>query len=214
MVRPGGSHYPLTGTLAGIITENLEDVISRYDQMTDRLFSLPSVLGRFEGTGKITTMQASLIGAVGMAARSSGMYRDIRWSHPYGAYRQFYSEPVILPGGDVNARALLRKMEADNSVMLLKTMLGSRNPGAAIPEPLSGITMQRSALAISMTEGWRGEICHTAVTDEKGRMKLYKVKDPSFHNWLALALAVRHQEISDFPLCNKSFNLSYCGNDL
>jgi Ni,Fe-hydrogenase III large subunit len=65
-----------------------------------------------------------------------------------------------------------------------------------------------------VTEGWRGEICHVAVTDGDGQPVLYRIKDPSMHNWMALALAVRNQEISDFPVCNKSFNLSYCGNDL
>ena len=65
-----------------------------------------------------------------------------------------------------------------------------------------------------VTEGWRGEICHSAITDGSGRIIHYKVKYPSFHIWMALALAVRNQEISDFPVCNKSFNLSYCGNDL
>ena len=63
-------------------------------------------------------------------------------------------------------------------------------------------------------EGWRGEICHCAITDERGELKHYKVKDPSLHNWLGLALAVRNNEISDFPICNKSFDLSYCGHDL
>jgi Ni,Fe-hydrogenase III large subunit len=67
---------------------------------------------------------------------------------------------------------------------------------------------------ISLTEGWRGEICHCAITDNRGELLHYKVKDPSLHNWLALALAVRNNEISDFPICNKSFDLSYCGHDL
>ena len=69
-------------------------------------------------------------------------------------------------------------------------------------------------LVISMTEGWRGEIVHSAVTDRRGRLIRYKITDPSFHNWFGLALALRNQQISDFPLCNKSFNLSYCGHDL
>ena len=69
-------------------------------------------------------------------------------------------------------------------------------------------------LTVSLIEGWRGEICHVAITDEKGRISRYKIVDPSFHNWFGLALALRGQEISDFPLCNKSFNLSYCGFDL
>jgi len=67
---------------------------------------------------------------------------------------------------------------------------------------------------VSLVEGWRGEICHVAITGESGTFHRYKVVDPSFHNWAGLALALRGQEISDFPLCNKSFNLSYAGFDL
>ena len=70
------------------------------------------------------------------------------------------------------------------------------------------------SLVVSMTEGWRGEIVHVAQTGAAGRFARYKVVDPSFHNWMGLAMALRGQEISDFPLCNKSFNLSYCGVDL
>jgi Ni,Fe-hydrogenase III large subunit len=70
------------------------------------------------------------------------------------------------------------------------------------------------SLAVALVEGWRGEIAHVALTDEHGRFARYKVVDPSFHNWMGLALALRGQQISDFPLCNKSFNLSYCGHDL
>ena len=69
-------------------------------------------------------------------------------------------------------------------------------------------------IAVAMTEGWRGEICHVAITDEAGRFARYKIVDPSFHNWQGLAMALRGEQISDFPLCNKSFNLSYCGFDL
>jgi len=71
-----------------------------------------------------------------------------------------------------------------------------------------------NSLAVSLVEGWRGEICHVAITDPQGCFSHYKIVDPSFHNWQGLALALRGQQISDFPLCNKSFNLSYCGHDL
>jgi Ni,Fe-hydrogenase III large subunit len=81
-------------------------------------------------------------------------------------------------------------------------------------KPVYDAPLAPDSLAISLVEGWRGEICHSAITDEKGNLVHYKIKDPSMHNWLALALAVRDQEISDFPVCNKSFNLSYCGHDL
>jgi len=70
------------------------------------------------------------------------------------------------------------------------------------------------SLTVSMAEGWRGEVCHVAMTDPRGRFARYKVVDPSFHNWTGLALALQGGQISDFPLCNKSFNLSYCGHDL
>ncbi len=69
-------------------------------------------------------------------------------------------------------------------------------------------------MVVSLTEGWRGEIAHVAITDARGRFARYKVVDPSFRNWMGLAIAMREQQVSDFPLCNKSFNLSYCGHDL
>ena len=85
------------------------------------------------------------------------------------------------------------------------------------PRP-SAWTWQRplaaDAIVASLTEGWRGEICHVAITDADGRFARYKITDPSFHNWFGVALALRNGQISDFPLCNKSFNLSYCGHDL
>jgi len=77
------------------------------------------------------------------------------------------------------------------------------------PSPL-----EPEAMSVSLVEGWRGEICHVALTDSKGEFEHYKIVDPSFHNWFGLALSLRNQQISDFPLCNKSFNLSYCGHDL
>ena len=94
----------------------------------------------------------------------------------------------------------------------LRRLIGQLPETAPLGE-LSG-TMVPQHLALSLVEGWRGEICHCAITGTRGELRHYKVKDPSFHNWMALALAVRQNEISDFPICNKSFNLSYCGHDL
>ena len=75
-------------------------------------------------------------------------------------------------------------------------------------------TLAPESVAVSLVEGWRGEICHVASPTATGSSARYKVVDPSFHNWTGLAMALRGQQISDFPLCNKSFNLSYCGHDL
>ena len=214
LIRPGGTNYQLSAPVIGAIQENLKDVEERYYQITDRIFTLPSVLGRFEGIGKVTTMQASLAGAVVMAARSSGMYRDIRWSQPFAGFTDHPYEPVVLPQGDVWARAMLRRLEVERSVNLILEVLEKPNDASQISKPDYNLNLRPDSLAISLVEGWRGEICHIAVTGQTGEMILYKVKDPSFHNWMVLALAVRNQEISDFPLCNKSFNLSYCGNDI
>jgi Ni,Fe-hydrogenase III large subunit len=78
----------------------------------------------------------------------------------------------------------------------------------------SNTEFSNDSMVVSMTEGWRGEVIHIVMTDSEGKIMKYKIKDPSFNNWFALALAVRNNGVSDFPLCNKSFNLSYCGNDL
>lgn len=224
MIRPGGSNYPLGGEIISVMLKNLKEVEERYLQMAGRIFTMPSVLARFEGIGKVTPKQATLVGAVGMAARSSGMYRDIRWSHPFSAFIEHRYEPVMLQKGDVFSRAMLRKQEVEKSMAIIRELIvtmkmgeyhgSGKTMGEKTTKPVYDLKLQPSTLAISLVEGWRGEIGHIALTDDSGNIIHYKVKDPSLHNWMALTLAVRNQEISDFPLCNKSFNLSYCGNDL
>jgi Ni,Fe-hydrogenase III large subunit len=127
-------------------------------------------------------------------------------------YREFLHEPIIKHHGDVYARASLRKWEIKQSITSIKTLLqnltGHRDKQDALSAPAP------DAFTVSLVEGWRGEVCHCALTDDMGQLMHYKIKDASFHNWLALSLAVRNNEISDFPVCNKSFDLSYCGHDL
>jgi Ni,Fe-hydrogenase III large subunit len=105
----------------------------------------------------------------------------------------------------------MRRLECQHALHFLKEQLGHLPDGpihtvCPPPKPLH--------LAVGMVEGWRGEIVHLLVTDASGKIVRHKVKDPSFHNWMGLALALRGNQISDFPLCNKSFNLSYAGHDL
>jgi Ni,Fe-hydrogenase III large subunit len=137
--------------------------------------------------------------------------RDVRQDFPLGIY-PYYQVPVATgDSGDVFSRAWVRWLEVQGSIAFIRELLNDFTPDSLRNEmpPL-----KPDHLAVSLIEGWRGEICHVAITDDRGRFKSYKVVDPSFHNWFALALALRNQEISDFPLCNKSFNLSYCGHDL
>jgi Ni,Fe-hydrogenase III large subunit len=113
--------------------------------------------------------------------------------------------------GDVFARALQRWQEIENSIAFLTQILEEPRAGDPI-RPIGALAP--NSLALSLVEGWRGEIVHLGVTDGAGRFSQYKIVDPSFRNWFGLAMAMRGQAISDFPLCNKSFNLSYCGHDL
>jgi len=215
LVRPGGANYPLTDDTAEVILKVLAEVEKRYRDVTDCIYSLPSVLGRFEDIGTVTRQQAEFIGAVGMAARTCGILRDTRRTHPFQYYKNYNVNPVILETGDVLARGMLRALEVRASAAIIRDLVGAwRMVEKNVGRPLYYYKLRPDSFALSLSEGWRGEICHTAVTDSDGNISHYKVKDPSMHNWMALALAVRNQEISDFPVCNKSFNLSYCGHDL
>jgi Ni,Fe-hydrogenase III large subunit len=216
LIRPMGSHYSISPELAGKMIKILSETEARFIEITDRIYSLASVLDRFESVGQLTEKQANLIGAVGLAARHTGIHRDIRLTHPFGYYTSIKCDPVILHEGDVWARGMLRKLEAQKSfTMVIKALEKIQKCENVIPAvPNFNVKLRPSALTVSLVEGWRGEICHSTITNNSGEISHYKVKDPSMHNWLALALVMRNQEISDFPICNKSFNLSYCGHDL
>ena len=112
------------------------------------------------------------------------------------------------------ARLLVRCREVLQSADYIEKLLCDFTPEAASPKPDFDFSLKADSLAFGLVEGWRGETCHVVVTDHEGVIKACKVKDPSLHNWLGLAMAVRGEGISDFPICNKSFNLSYCGHDL
>ncbi len=215
-IRPAGSNYPLTGEVAQQVLNNIEDVEQRFKQLTTRIYTLPSVLARFEEIGILTPKQAHMTGIVGLAAKASNNKRDIRYSHPFQYYKHLDFLPVAMETGDMLSRALMRRYEVEQSIEMVKLLLEKHQLliNEEIPKPNYSLKLQANKFTISLVEGWRGEICHTAITNEKGELIHYKVKDPSLHNWMGLALAVRNQEISDFPICNKSFNLSYCGHDL
>jgi Ni,Fe-hydrogenase III large subunit len=214
LIRKGGTHYPLTKELMANLRTILEDFELRFKSISDKTFSLTSVVQRFEGIGKLEKKQVELLGGVGMVARMAGVNRDTRKSHPFGAYKLMDFEPSIVASGDVWARAVLRRNEVIHSLMTIRNLLNRINPDNESRSPENNQKLKKNSFSISLTEGWRGEICHCAVTDDIGELLHYKIKDPSMHNWKALELALRDLEISDFPINNKSFDLSYCGHDL
>jgi Ni,Fe-hydrogenase III large subunit len=211
LVRSGG----VTFDADGLRTEQLRERLDlAYRDVSDavRLFwESSSAQARLEDTGRVSRAACDELGLVGPAARACGADRDIRRDFPCGIYR-FSQIPVATwHTGDVFARAYVRWLEIQRSVGFVRDQLTSL-PAGEVRQPVGGLAPNH--LCTSLVEGWRGEICHVALTDEQGRIARYKIVDPSFHNWFGLAIAMRDEQISDFPLCNKSFNLSYCGVDL
>ncbi len=211
LIRPGGIGFDVEES-------RIEDLLKRLDanekdarSAIDLLWDTPSAMARFDDTGPLPAEVCRKLGIVGPAARASGLRRDIRHDQPSGIFR-FVQIPVSSwDTGDVFARAYVRWMEIQQSIVFIREQLLSLPQGGIRVIPG---TLVPDSLAVSLIEGWRGEICHVAITDKDGRFARYKITDPSFHNWMGLSYALRNQQISDFPLCNKSFNLSYCGHDL
>ncbi len=211
LILPGGCRHHLEQPRAEQLLKRLSSALAEIRQADSWFWESSSVRVRFECVGQVFASQATEIGMVGAAARASGLVRDVRYDHPAGWHR-FAQLPVsVWPDGDVGARARVRSLEIQRSGAFLQEQVPTP-PDGPLHEPLAAPAP--ATLAVSLVEGWRGEVCHVALTDNEGRFRSYKITDPSFHNWTGLALALRGTAISDFPICNKSFNLSYCGFDL
>jgi Ni,Fe-hydrogenase III large subunit len=218
LIVPGGVGFTLEGKRKFELSVKVHRALADFLGAANLMWEDSSVLARFESTGKLSQKIAEDIGLVGPAARACGCFLDVRQDHAYGYYRFAHIPVSTYDSGDVFSRAHVRWREVQASTDFLsrnidemKSMKKPRNP--KIPGTIRR-PFKADSFAVSLVEGWRGEICHVAITDGNGQFKRYKIVDPSFHNWLGLALALRGQQISDFPLCNKSFNLSYCGFDL
>jgi len=201
----------------GIVPEALREALARLRHEAARagtiLLESPSVVVRMEGTGRLLLQTARGLDVVGVAGRASGRSIDARRDFPSPSFQDRPARVVVQEGGDVLARARVRFEEMRESFGWLSDAVLPERDRTAVRQPGSGPACPGRILAVSVEEGWRGEIVHAAIVRERA-ITLYKVVDPSFHNWPALAFAVRNNVISDFPLCNKSFNLSYSGTDL
>jgi Ni,Fe-hydrogenase III large subunit len=218
--RSGIASEPTAETL-GHLRRRMDDAERDMRNAVDLLWKSSSVRARFENTGVLTRQAAADLGAVGPVARASGIDRDARRDFPAPLYAERVPAVAVGDAGDVFARAQQRWREIENSIAFIRQVVDAPAGGNALsaverlaPERLASERLAPNAVILSIVEGWRGEIVHLAVTDQAGRFVRYKIVDPSFRNWYALAFAMRGQAIMDFPLCNKSFNLSYCGHDL
>jgi Ni,Fe-hydrogenase III large subunit len=210
-VRPGGPAFALDAAAREMVKGALDLLEADLPTIDDRFLTDRTVQHRLQEVGVVPKALATQIGLVGLAGRASGIAVDQRVGAG-GIYQACPVEPQGETTGDCWARARLRIHEMRASLRWIRTLLDAGPEWRR--ERRSLAPLAPSQLVVAAVEGWRGEIVHSLETDAHGELRQYKVQDPSFRNWLGLALAVRGNEISDFPICNKSFDLSYCGHDL
>jgi len=212
LVRPGGVGTALVDDDRSTISGRIDAIQSQVEHTIELIFGTTSVRARFEGCGKVSREDADHLGLVGPAGRASGLPYDVRRVFPTEHYAQLEIPEYPAPSCDVYARARIRADEVLHSMALIKAML--KEPARTEVVDEEPRQLAPSSFVVTVNEAWRGEVSHCLLTDGEGKIERYKVKDPSFHNWNGLAMALRDTGISDFPLNNKSFNLSYCGYDL
>ncbi len=184
-----------------------------FRQVIDVASESSSLYNRLEGTGKLDVTVARDHGVVGVAARALGIARDARKDYPYAAYPTIPFTLSLQKDGDVRARFGVRVKEVYESIAIITRAVKKLSAGTAIAVD-QPIKLKRNALAIGITEGWRGEIVYTVITDNEGKVTRVDVRDPSFLNWPVVGFVGKSNVVPDFPLINKSFNLSYAGHDL
>jgi Ni,Fe-hydrogenase III large subunit/Ni,Fe-hydrogenase III component G len=193
----------LRGSIARIITD--------FNQIVEIATTNGFVLDRLHGTGTLSNHRAREMQVVGVAARASGIDEDARRDHPFAAYATLPPRVVVHTEGDVWARLMVRVEEAREAARLIEAALEAL-PSGSIAVSIDSLPEGDSTFGL--VEGWRGPIWHWVVAGKNDTLRRVKIKDPSFANWPALNYAILKNIVPDFPLVNKSFNLSYAGNDL
>jgi Ni,Fe-hydrogenase III large subunit/Ni,Fe-hydrogenase III component G len=207
-VVPGGAQVRRLPSAA-----ELAEVGQRFEELVELASSNALVMERFTGTATLDLSHARDLGVVGVVARASGLDFDARTAHPFIEQPDGFA-PARQTDGDVLARYAIRVDEVRTSLSLLADLI-DRGPDLHVVVPLDGATFgDQSAGGVGIAEGWRGAIVHRVEVDDQRRLARVKIVDPSFLNWPALPISLADTIVPDFPLANKSFNLSYAGNDL
>jgi len=189
---------------------SLKGIKKDFDELVKILYSSVSFMDRVDSTGALHKKTALDLGAVGLVARASGIPTDLRKYFP-GIHKEAKFKMAMQETGDVLSRLRVRVFEFRESCRLIEEFTGKLKSGQDNINNKPGI---RGGSALGYTEGWRGPVLYWLETGREGLLKRCKVTDPSFLNWQGLSYAVLGNIIPDFPLCNKSFDLSYPGNDL
>ncbi|MFI5305215.1 MAG: NADH-quinone oxidoreductase subunit C [Nitrospiria bacterium] len=210
--RVGGTALDLDSTQLKVIIAETARIEKDFRELSNILFINASLTDRLETTGILKEQTARDHGAVGVVARASNLNRDIRRDHPFAAYGKLNIKVPVFQYGDVRARVRVRIEEIFESISIITRICKEIPEGIISSVPVK--IANPGEWGLSAVEGWRGEILYFVMAGENGKIHRCKVRDPSFVNWPALQYAVLGNIIPDFPLINKSFNLSYAGNDL
>ncbi|QTE30756.1 hydrogenase large subunit [Pengzhenrongella sicca] len=190
----------------------LADLAAELEEVAQLTLANTVIRDRFTGTAALSLEQVRDLGCLGYVARASGLAIDARTDHPTS---HLAVSRVLATGGDVLARFTVRRDEFAAGVRLATDLIGTAGDLAFQAEP-TGSTSPGEAVrsGVGIAEGWRGTVVHRVEVAPDGRLTRAKVVDPSWFNWPAVPLAMRDTIVPDFPVANKSFNLSYAGNDL
>ena len=210
-VCPGGLAADLDAAGLEALETSLDEIAAELAAAIRSILRSEGVMDRFHGAGVVSTEVATALGALGVAARASGIDLDLRRDLPYGAYREVDVSPTIAHGGDVAARFHVRAQEAQESVRLVRDA-ARRLPGGPIAEPLA-IEPAVGESAVAGAEGPRGASWLWLRAGPAGTIDRLRLRSASFANWPVVAAAVPGNLVPDFPLINKSFELCYACTD-
>jgi Ni,Fe-hydrogenase III large subunit len=206
----GGVRFDFDAGQLKALAEAVAELRPEFDSVVRLIERSSSTLDRLERTGVLKPDVARDLGVVGIAGRASGFNHDLRRDFPHAAYDQVRVHVPVYQAGDVEHRMQVRVDEVRESLALIQQFV-AQLPAGPFRAEVGEIPADRAALGY--VEGWRGEIFHWIRTAPGNRLARCKVKDPSLQNWPALSEAIIGNIIPDFPVVNKSFNLSYSGND-
>jgi Ni,Fe-hydrogenase III large subunit len=210
-VVPGGTRVDLSSAGARLLIETAESILNEVETLRTIYDEHAGLRDRFVGAGVVAPALAAKLGLTGLAGRASGQAFDLRCDLPCGPYREFAPQKIVRTEGDVAARVAVRFDEVTESTRLIQRMLTELPAGlhqTAVSTPHEG------AFGIGMIEGWRGPIFLALEAGDGGVTRRCHPHDPSWQNWPVIEHAIIDNIVPDFPLINKSFNLSYSGHDL
>jgi len=208
----GGVTKDISTEAAQQLLKDLEKIREDFDEVVAVAEGSASLFNRLKNTGILNRKIADDHGVVGVPGRAVGIEKDARIDYPYAAYDKMKFDMALEEAGDVCARFYVRLKEIYSSMEIIKQAFELMPKGELISS--QKLALKKNYYALGITEGWRGEIVYFVATDSEGNIARVEPWDPSFINWNVLGHSGKGNIVPDFPLINKSYNLSYSGYDL